>query len=267
MSGQFTPVVTTTAGNCLSMSNWKSAGAGQLSFYLDELLMKPGLAFFKDNSLNLRSYCGWLGELVLNLGSLRIQNRRCQIRSRYDGQLISIELPELAALILRLNPDFLVLPIVADSLDILWRDLPASIKVISNSSPCPVFGLRPYSPGECFNSFYSMAQDSQQPLYLIGQFSWEQFQRLAGLPLHVVESDQPAADALSGMVYMRMEVLNLQDEIWRMDHQPIDEQCSCSACQQGLTRAYFHHLLQHTPLLCQRFLIEHNIHYCLHHLP
>ncbi|MCW8451395.1 tRNA-guanine transglycosylase [Legionella quinlivanii] len=267
MSGQFIPVVTTSAGNCLSMSNWKSAGVGQLSFYLDELLMKPGLAFFEDNNLDLRSYCGWFGDWVLNLGSLRILNTHCQIRSRYDGQLISIELPELAALILKLNPDFLVLPIAAGSLEILWRDLPANIKLISNSDANPVFGICSYSPGECFKTFYSLVQDSQQPLYLMGSFNWQQFQQLAGLPLHIVESDQPAADALSGKVYAGMEVLNLQDEIWRMDHQPIDKHCGCSACQQGLTRAYFHHLLQHTPLLCQRFLIQHNIHYCLHHLP
>ena len=37
------------------------------------------------------------------------------------------------------------------------------------------------------------------------------------------------------------------------------ENCSCETCSQGFTRAYFHHLLQHTPLLAQRFLVIHNV--------
>ncbi|KTC68274.1 queuine tRNA-ribosyltransferase [Legionella birminghamensis] len=273
MSGnnQFIPVITTAAGTCLTMANWKAAGVSQITFYLDELLMKPGLAFFEGMNVSLQSYCGWSGDIVLNLSSLQIKNDQIVIRSHYDGQIIRIDLPVLAGLISTLNPAYLVLPITNGSLEVLWRDLPASIKTISsskeNADSRHHSSYLQFSDSQCFEAFYNIAQASKQPLYIAGRFNWQQFQRLAQLPLHTLESDQPASDALLGQVYTESLVLDIQDETMRDDHQPIDRNCGCEACRQGLTRAYFHHLLQHTPLLCQRFLIQHNIHYCLHHLP
>ncbi len=49
----------------------------------------------------------------------------------------------------------------------------------------------------------------------------------------------------------------------RMNFNVLDPNCSCPTCTQKLTRAYLHHLLQHTPLLCQRFLILHNIQFTI----
>lgn len=74
-----------------------------------------------------------------------------------------------------------------------------------------------------------------------------------------LESNQPAFDGYNGIVYERTSVFSIQDEAQRLQFDVIDSSCICPTCRQGLTRAYLHHLYQHTTLLCQRLLIQHNV--------
>lgn len=74
-------------------------------------------------------------------------------------------------------------------------------------------------------------------------------------------SDKPAADALAGIVYTHSDAIDLTKTCYAEDFNVIDAHCACPSCRQGLTRAYLHHLFVQTPLLCQRFLIQHNAHY------
>lgn len=78
------------------------------------------------------------------------------------------------------------------------------------------------------------------------------------------ESDKPANDACSGIVYSADGAIDLREKRYAMQFECIDEQCQCPTCRQRLTRAYLHHLLEHTPLLCHRFLIQHNVYHSLH---
>lgn len=73
-----------------------------------------------------------------------------------------------------------------------------------------------------------------------------------------VESNQPALDGYHGIVYEKSNSFSVQDETQRLQFEVIDCACGCPTCRQGFTRAYLHHLFQHTPLLCQRLLIQHN---------
>lgn len=74
-------------------------------------------------------------------------------------------------------------------------------------------------------------------------------------------SDCPAQDAMQGIIYHKDGHYSLQDAKYAMDFELLDETCLCPSCQQSFTRAYLHHLLQSTPLLCQRFLLMHNVFY------
>lgn len=89
---------------------------------------------------------------------------------------------------------------------------------------------------------------------------------------HFFASDRPAQDAMQGIIYHKDGQYHLQDSEYAMDFELLDENCLCPSCQQSFTRAYLHHLLQSTPLLCQRFLLMHNVFYINHdflqsHLP
>ena len=74
------------------------------------------------------------------------------------------------------------------------------------------------------------------------------------------DGDKPAQDALQGLMYTSntAETLLITDKKYAMDFSVMDAACACPACADGFTRAYFHHLYTHTPLLCQRWLIMHN---------
>jgi len=72
--------------------------------------------------------------------------------------------------------------------------------------------------------------------------------------------DKPGQDALEGLMYTSSDdrTFLITDKKYAMDFSVMDDTCACPACADGFTRAYFHHLYTHTPLLCQRWLVMHN---------
>lgn len=74
-------------------------------------------------------------------------------------------------------------------------------------------------------------------------------------------SDEPAQHAMHGMIYQAEGQYNLLAPEFTQDFNLLAEGCACPTCQQSLTRAYLQHLLQNTALLCQRFLLIHNVYW------
>jgi hypothetical protein len=72
-------------------------------------------------------------------------------------------------------------------------------------------------------------------------------------------SDKPAHDAHQGIFYDNTHIANILDKQFEKDLSLLSPDCQCETCSEGFTRAYLHHLLQHTPLLAQRFLAVHNV--------
>lgn len=237
----FVAIASSQAGSCLTMANWAEAGVQALAWRLDELLMKPGREVLS-RFASLRAYTAWTGLCVLN-ASLPKPNREgvYTIASQYDGARIRLDTRELFDLIVALQPDRVVLPMNRSSdQEGLWQSLPSSIHV-----------YWPTDTGLCDS-------DPEQPgygHYFQGEYDVQNDSRLQTM---LVESDRPAQDAVCGRVYYRDGVLAIDDAAMAHEHQPIDSECPCPTCRQGLTRAYLHHLLQHTPLLAQRFLVQHN---------
>ncbi|KTC99252.1 hypothetical protein [Legionella feeleii] len=267
-----TPVLTTEAGSCLTLANWHEVGIKAAAYYLDALLMKPGVACL-EKLAPLSNYAGWQGITVLNASLLTARNGVYTIRSCYDGSRIIIDQSELTSLISLLQADRVVLPygILNNSNLKVWQTLAeTSMLFVSVDEHPPIYPdwlLGRYLRYDCTKPFSDFMQELRQyadaPLYLSGEFTSEQLQELARYPVWHVESDKPARDAMEGRVYNKESVINILDSQQAEDYRPIAD-CSCPTCQQSLTRAYLHHLLGHTPLLCQRFLIQHNVHYYQH---
>lgn len=73
-------------------------------------------------------------------------------------------------------------------------------------------------------------------------------------------SNHPASLAYQGQVLQReSECFSVLSDLFKQDYSFLTADCGCQTCQSGLTRAYLHHLLQHTPLLAQRYLVLHNV--------
>lgn len=72
-------------------------------------------------------------------------------------------------------------------------------------------------------------------------------------------TNAPAADAVKGLVYVGKSIIDLHDIAEERPFNVIDDVCPCPTCQANLTTKYLDYLLTSTPLLAQRYLIQHNI--------
>ncbi len=266
------PTLTTPAGRCLTAKNWQETGIDCVSYSLVSLLIKPGMIYL--NSLSdWTKYTGWSGDWVLNASMEKApsEDRRYQFRSPYDGARLSCSMDDLAAIITHLKPVRVILPIGFHS---VGDDVLCALSNITTLF-VPVNDLA-YYPSHCVYGLYYECENTNDMLDLIAQHQM-QFSNyrcyMLGKECGPVaaftqtdiffESNTPAEDAYFGKVYTHEGVIELPNNIYATQFEPIDSTCHCPTCTQKLTRAYLHHLLEHTPLLCQRLLIQHNVTQCL----
>jgi queuine tRNA-ribosyltransferase len=97
------------------------------------------------------------------------------------------------------------------------------------------------------------------PAYLLS-LTTQKFPDILEKCIEYSECDKPGQDALKGLMYTSSDqrTFLITDKKYAMDFSVMDDACACPACADGFTRAYFHHLYAHTPLLCQRWLVMHN---------
>lgn len=263
------PVLTTEGGLCLTMANWQEAHVGMASCHLDALLMKPGLdILFRQQSL--ASYFGSPMPLALNAHTLfRRPDCLFEVRSLYDGRTTRITLETLFDLIVTLAPTAVILPKDLGALDMArFESLPETIMPFIHASTLN------RSHGVCF------AQDDpverlgalrrhrieypDKPCYMTGEvhlsLMFECFEQGASF----VETDKPAYDGDHGIAYGHEGEMDISSADFAHQYTPLDERCSCHTCSHHLTKAYLHHLWHHTPLLCQRFLVQHNVVFVMH---
>jgi queuine tRNA-ribosyltransferase len=123
------------------------------------------------------------------------------------------------------------------------------------------YGLH-FSSIEEIKPFQQWAGHEEKPLfYYTGDVDLSVIDQLSEIGIDFVESNKPANDGYHGRVYCSQGVFSIQQKALEMQFAAIDEHCDCPTCRQHFTRAYLHHLFDHTPLLCQRYLIQHNVHW------
>ncbi len=265
------PVLTTPAGCCLTGENWQATGIKTASFYLSALLMKPGFENLKTLS-NLATYVGWQDKLVLNAAlSKRDSEGRYLLRSEYDGSRSAYTLQDILMLLTRLEPDVVLLPEgVSDNSSIHWQALPEKIFLFLSIADLPKIddNTRPYGvyiDYDAMGSFSELLDALNRyrgiPCYIMGSLSLSLMRSLCDEGVRYVESNIPASDGCVGDVYHSQGIISLKSCDHAHQFEVIDSTCQCPVCQQKLTRAYLHHLLEHTPLLAQRYLVQHNMYY------
>jgi queuine tRNA-ribosyltransferase len=262
------PILTTSAGSCLTAKNWQESGVPQGAFYLDALLMKPGINYLKALQSWPR-YSGWEGAWVLN-GSTLVAgvDDDYRLRSPFDGARIRCTQAEIMTVILSLAPQRVLLPqgLLAD--EVFLQQLAKTTRILIPATETTHYQNR------LFHGVYYGCTSLQEVQALFAQPKTENFERYVYGPLSVddwhtfttisnqqddfLESNMPAQEACLGMVYTQSGLLDITKTKCAQQFEPIEASCTCPTCTQQLTRAYLHHLFAHTPLLCQRFLIQHN---------
>ena len=68
----------------------------------------------------------------------------------------------------------------------------------------------------------------------------------------------PSRNARHGHLFTSEGIININNEKYKSDMRPIDENCGCPVCQR-YSRAYIRHLLKSQEMLSQRLLVMHNL--------
>lgn len=259
----FIPVLTTEAGRCLTMANWQEMSIDTVTYDLTSLLMKPGFELLSTLP-DLATYTGWQGNVVLNAVMPEMDKERgYTLRSEYDGSRRRYTSDDILRLVTQLKPQIVLLP---KGIHSEWQLLPNTIFPFFSLNDLPIKTNRLYGVYFIYNAetpFSSLVEQIQNhsslPCYVGGELNLSMIRELAVMGVEYVSSDVPARDACEGIVYCSNGVFSIKENSQSLNFGVIDERCSCPICRQQLTRGYLHHLLEHTPLLCQRFLIQHNV--------
>ena len=101
---------------------------------------------------------------------------------------------------------------------------------------------------------------ADKPRYLMG----------VGTPSNIIEAVargvdffdcvMPARNARHGKLYTWEGTINIKNERYKLDRNPIDSTCDCPACR-SFSRAYVRHLLTAGEMLAMRLCVLHNLHF------
>lgn len=228
------PVVSSVLGSALTADDWKRIGIKAVSLYLEALLVRPGLETLKTLS-SMGAYIGWNDQpILLNASNLVEKAGTYTIRSPFDGSRLTYSEAVLLDVVEHLKPTYLLLPSVK------WYAPLAHTEI------------------QLFVPFHESSQIQDER---VGHWTRENEQTILFSDKKNIwkETEKPMLDALNGVVYGQNKmVFDVRKSEMATVFRSLAEQCACEACQTGLTIAYFHHLFEHTPGLCQRFLTQHN---------
>lgn len=266
VEGNFVPILTSEAGLCLTTSNWKEVNVFAGSYYLEHLLYKPGGELLRKIT-DLARYLVSPGTTIINAQSLRADKKDIYLlKSPYDGSRIRLTSVDVYELIHHLKPNIVILPQkMVHNFPQIWDNWDQSIIPFIDVNDLEEQNIK-QAHGVYFNHFNLLNEEQLNqwlhvPRYAVGNFDLELIKKLREQGIGFIETDEPAKAALRGRVYSRSGEVDLTNLETRMQFQTIDKHCICPTCKQQFTQAYLHHLLQHTPLLCQRLLIQHNVFY------
>lgn len=264
----YIPILTSEAGLCLTSENWHATHTSVASYYLDALLIKPGLSVLSTLP-NLASYVNCSGTIILNASSLRANKEGIiNLISPYDGSKIRLNYSQISALIQHLQPQAVILPPdILTHYPEIWAQWDNRIKPFLSADQLSGTNI-PASYGIYFtleNDLLAIKEQlnayQQLTSYIQGASIVQHLDELKQLGVDYVESNEPAQLGLEGFVCSAEGIIDLKIPYYAYEFTVIDLGCECATCSAQLTKAYLHHLLHHTPLLCQRFLIQHNAHY------
>ena len=130
----------------------------------------------------------------------------------------------------------------------------------------PGYAIGGLAVGESHAEMYDTIQAVEEympvdrPRYLMG----------VGTPGNIIESVargvdffdcvMPARNGRHGHLYTWDGIINIKNEKYARDNDPIDPRCGCPVCRK-YTRAYLRHLFKSEEILALRFSVMHNLYF------
>lgn len=104
---------------------------------------------------------------------------------------------------------------------------------------------------------------AHKPRYLMGVGTPEDLVNGVASGVDMFDCVMPTRNARNGHLFTRFGDLRIRNARYKSDPRPIDESCSCHACDTGISRAYLHHLDRCGEMLGPMLTSIHNLHYYL----
>ena len=130
----------------------------------------------------------------------------------------------------------------------------------------PGYAIGGLAVGESTQTMYDIIDavepymPADKPRYLMG----------VGTPGNIIEAVargvdffdcvMPARNGRHGHLFTWSGVINIKNEKYQRDEQPIDPQCDCPVCRR-FSRAYLRHLFKADEMLAMRFAVMHNLYF------
>jgi queuine tRNA-ribosyltransferase len=103
--------------------------------------------------------------------------------------------------------------------------------------------------------------DASRPRYLMGVGTPSDLLRAMLVGIDVFDCVMPTRNARNGQAFVSDGKVVIKQSRYREDDSPLEQNCTCSTCAGGYSRAYLRHLFMAKELLCHRLLSIHNLHF------
>lgn len=102
----------------------------------------------------------------------------------------------------------------------------------------------------------------EKPRYAMGLGTPPQLVEMVARGIDLFDCVLPTRLARNGTAYTTQGTINLKNAGFTFDQCPIEEGCTCVACQ-GFSRGYLRHLVKSEEILGLRLITQHNLHFYL----
>ena len=114
-----------------------------------------------------------------------------------------------------------------------------------------MFGCLEYAPGQL---------PVDKPRYLMGVGKPDDIVGAVARGIDMMDCVLPSRSGRTGQAWTRRGQVNLKNARHADDPRPLDDACTCPACQ-GYSRAYLHHVFRAGEMISGMLLTWHNLHY------
>ena len=109
-------------------------------------------------------------------------------------------------------------------------------------------------------SYTAQYVDDTKPRYVMGIGSPDYILNAVENGIDLFDCVLATRMGRNGAVFSDDGLVTLKKAVHKFDHNPIDENCSCTACQK-YSRAYMHHMVKTNEMLGGMLATEHNLTY------
>ena len=130
----------------------------------------------------------------------------------------------------------------------------------------PGYAIGGLAVGESHDEMYEIVQTVEEfmpenkPRYLMGVGTPENIIEAVKRGIDLFDCVLPARNGRHGKLYITGGSINIKNEQYIDDNDPVEPGCTCHTCR-NFSRAYLRHLFKSGEMLAMRLAVIHNLHY------